>query len=157
MRTPVSVGEAASIRGLSEEAIIKAIRTGRLVAVQLNARGWMLCREQVEGRKFSEPEFRKLCGRYVSVPEACEICHKTDAAIIRDLKSGVIDGFKLNDKAWAVLKSSAEKEFRDYLANSKGRVGRKRDLGGSRSPRSLRKKQPLQMKRARLQSQRGAN
>jgi hypothetical protein len=117
----------------------------------------MLCREQVEGKKFSEPEFRKLCGRYVSVPEACEICHKTDAAIIRDLKSGVIDGFRLNKRAWAVLRSSAEKEFRDYLANSKGRVGRKRDLGGSRSPRSLRKKQPLQMKRARLQSQRGAN
>lgn len=140
MHRPISVGEAAAIRGVTEAAIIKAVRTGRLIGVELNQRGIMLCREQVEGDRFSEANFRKLCARYVSVPEACDICHKTDAAIQRDLASGVIDGFRLNKKAWAVLRTSAEKEFRDYLTRSSSIPGRKRDLHSAKSPRIIGKR-----------------
>lgn len=140
MHRPISVGEAAKLRKVTEEAIIKAIRTGRLVAVALSARGHMLCHEQVTGKPFSESAWRKMCSRYVSVPDACEITHKTDAAVIRDLRSGVIKGFALNARAWAVEKSSAEQEFRDYLSRSASLPGRKRDLGSARSPRVLRKK-----------------
>lgn len=143
MHRPISVGEAAAIRGITEVGILKAIKSGRLIGVPLSGKGIMLCREQVEGKKFSEAEFRKLCGRYVSVPDACEICHKTDAAVQRDLRAGIIDGFRLNTKAWAVLRSSAEKEFKDYLTRSTSIAGRKRDLSGSRSPRVLRKRKPL--------------
>lgn len=143
MHRPISVGEAAVIRGITQVGILKAIKTGRLIGVPLSGKGIMLCREQVEGKRFSESEFRRLCGRYISVPDACEICHKTDAAVQRDLRAGVIDGFRLNAKAWAVLRSSAEKEFRDYLERSSSIAGRKRDLGASRSPRVLRKRKSL--------------
>lgn len=139
MHRPISVSEAAKIRGLTQVAILKAVDTGRLAAVKLSGMGLMLCREQVEGKKFSEAAFRKMCANYVSVPEACDICRVTDAAIVRWLAKGVLDGFRLNGKAWAVLKSSAEKEFREYLSRPSHVPGRKRDLGGSRSPRVLRK------------------
>lgn len=147
MDRPISVGEAAAILGVTEPAILKAIKTGRLVGISLNGRGVMLCREQVEGRRFSEANFRKLCSRYVSVPDACDIVHKTDAAVQRDLRSGILDGFRLNRKAWAVLRSSAEKEFRDYLTRSSSIPGRKRDLGSAKSPRDLRKRKPLPRKK----------
>lgn len=142
MHRPVSVVEAAAIRGVTEAAILKAIRTGRLEAVLLSGMGHMLCREQVEGKKFSAAAFKKMCANYVSVPDACEICHVTDAAVMRWLRKGTLDGFRLNGKAWAVLRSSAEKEFRDYLARPSHIAGRKRDLGAPKSPRVLRKRLP---------------
>lgn len=128
------------IRGVSEVAILKAVKTGRLLAVALSERGLMLSKEQVSGGVFSEREWRKLCDQYVSVPDACEIVHKTDAAVHRDLRDGVIDGFRLNGKAWAVRRSSAEQEFRDYLARAASTPGRKRDLGEAKSPRAIRRK-----------------
>lgn len=143
MHRPISVVEAATIRGVTQAAILKAIRTGRLEAVLLSGMGHMLCREQVEGKKFSDAAFRKLCANYVSVPDACEICHVTDAAIVRWLKAGVLSGFRLNGKAWAVLKSSAEKEFESYLKRPPHIAGRKRDLGQAKSPRVLRKQKRL--------------
>jgi hypothetical protein len=152
---PISVGEAARLRGVTSVAILKAIRTKRLVSHTLSGKGLMLCREQVLGKEFDEREWRARCKRYVSVPDACEIVRRTDAAVIRDLRAGVIDGFKLNEKAWAVLKSSAEQEFRDYLSRPPSTRGRKRDLLSSRSPRVLRKKK-LTTSNRKLQSARGA-
>lgn len=139
MHRPISVVEAAKIRGVTEAAILKAIRTGRLEAVLLSGMGHMLCKEQVEGKKFSVAAFKKMCANYVSIPDACEICHVTDALIARWLRRGILDGFRLNGKAWAVLKSSAEQEFRDYLSRPSHTAGRKRDLGSAKSPRVLRK------------------
>lgn len=139
MHRPISVVEAAAIRGVTQAAILKAVRTGRLEAVLLSGMGHMLCREQVEGKKFSGAAFKKLCANYVSVPDACEICHVTDAVIVRWLGREILEGFRLNGKAWAVLRSSAEKEFKNYLARPSSVPGRKRDLGSSRSPRVLRK------------------
>lgn len=152
----VSVAEAAELRGVVEESIIKAVRVGRLYARTLSAKGFMLSRNQVTGGKFSKPEFDALCDRYVCVPDACDIMHKTDAAVIRDLKSGVVKGFRLNRRAWAVLKASAEQEYREYLETNSSRCGRKRAVGPSRSPRTLRKK-PLKTASRSVQSQRGAN
>jgi hypothetical protein len=151
---PISVAEAATLKKQSQEAILKATRTGRLIHHQLSGKGLMLCREQVLGKDFDERAWRAECRRYVSVPDACDICRKTDAAVIRDLAAGRISGFKLNPKAWAVLRESAEQEFRDYLARSASTSGRKRDLISSRSPRSLRKKKSLTPKAAKVQSAR---
>jgi hypothetical protein len=141
----VSVQEAARLRGITREGVMKAIQTGRLASHLLSGKGYLLSERQVLGKKFDEAEFRRLCRLYVSVPEACNICWKTDAAIMRDLRRGTIVGFKVNAKCWAVLRSSAEEEFRDYLESHKGRAGRKRDIGTSRSPRDIRKK-PLKKK-----------
>lgn len=139
MERPISIDEAATLSGLSKSGVVKAIRSGRLLAIPINGKGLMLCREQVCGNRFSEREFRRLCSRYVSVPDACEIVCKTDAMVMRDLRSGKILGFKLNGRAWAVDKRSAEAEFADYLANPRRR-GQPRKVGESRSPRVLRKK-----------------
>jgi hypothetical protein len=138
----VSINEAAKLRGQSKEGIVKAIHTGRLYSYQLSGKGHMLSARQVLGKTFDEVVFKKLCQQYVSVPEACNIVWKTDAAVMRDLRKGVIKGFKLNHKCWVVLRSSAEQEFRDYLEAHKGRVGRKRSIGEDRSPR----KKPLKKK-----------
>lgn len=138
--TIISVSEAARLRGMSREGVMKAIQTGRLASHLISGKGHLLSERQVLGKSFDESEFRKLCRLYISVPDACNICWKTDAAVMRDLRKGVIKGFKVNAKCWAVLRSSAEEEFREYLENHKARAGRKREVGSSRSPRDLRKK-----------------
>jgi hypothetical protein len=152
----ISVSQAAAIRKFSDEGIIKAITSGRLECVKLSGKGYMLSERQVRGLSFNKKEFLALCSRYVSVPEACNIVWKTDAAVIRDIKSGRLSGFRLNPRCWAVLKRSAEDEFHEYLTARKQSAGRPRTVGGSRSPRDLRKK-PLKKTTGKVQSQRGAN
>lgn len=152
---PISIEEAAKTTGLTKSGVVKAIASKRLVAIPLSGRGMMLCLEQCKGKSFDEAEFRKLCRRYVSVPEACDIVHKTDAMVMRDLRSGKIKGFKLNGRAWAVEKRSAEQEWKDYVSNPPGR-GQPRQIGLSRSPRVLRKKNPLRGKKATLRSRPGS-
>jgi len=139
----IGIAEAAQIRRMSREGILKAIRSGRLHAVTLSGKGLMLSERQVRGQSFSVKAFGRMCSKYCSVPDACNIVFKVDSAVIRDLRSGKIEGFQINSKCWAVLKSSAEAEFRDYLENQKNRVGRKRDVGATRSPRDLRRKTVL--------------
>jgi len=137
---PISILEASKVTGLTKSGIVKAIASKRLAAVALSGRGLMLSYEQVAGKKnFSEPEFRKFCKRWISVPEACDVVCKTDAMVMRDLRTGTIAGFKLNGRAWAVDKRSAEDEFKEYLANPQRR-GQPRQIGTSRSPRVIRKK-----------------
>ena len=135
----IGIAEAAKIRGQSREGILKAVRSGRLYAVSLSGKGLMLSERQVSGKPFCQKAFGRMCSKYCSVPDACNIVFKVDSAVIRDLRSGRIEGFQINSKCWAVLRSSAEAEFRDYLENQANRVGRKRDVGATRSPRDLRK------------------
>lgn len=147
---PISVNEASDVAGVSVSAILKRIRLGQVVAVSLSGKGWLLCREQFEGKKFSESDFRKLCSRYVSVPEACGIVCKTDASVVRDLKSGKLDGFRLNQKAWAVLRSSAEKDIREYLSGVRsGLPGRRRNLSADHHPTRLKRQRILDRKKNR--------
>lgn len=148
---PISIEEAAKATGLTKSGVIKAIASKRLVAIPLNERGLMLSLEQCKGKPFDEAEFRKLCKRWISVPEACDIVHKTDAMVMRDLRSGKINGFRLNGKAWAVDKASAEEEWKDYLNSPRGR-GQPRQIGTSRSPRVLRRKNALRAKKATVRS-----
>lgn len=148
---PISIEEAAKATGLTKSGVVKAIASKRLVAVPLSERGLMLSLEQCKGKPFSEAEFRKLCQKYIAVPDACDIVHKTDAMVMRDLRSGKIAGFKLNGRAWAVEKRSAEQEWKDFLANPKGR-GQPRQIGISRSPRVIRKKNGLRAKKASVRS-----
>lgn len=151
---PISIEEAAKAMGLSKSGVVKAISSKRLVAVPLSGRGMMLCLEQCKGQSFDAAAFRKLCKRWICVPEACDIVCKTDASVMRDLRSGRIKGFKLNGRAWAVEKASAEEEFRDYLANP-SRRGQPRQIGTSRSPRVIRKK-TLHAKKAKVRSRPGS-
>ena len=151
--TIISVQRAAEIRGVSREAISKAVKSGRLESVKLSGKCVILSLRQVSGGKFDAAAWRRIARSYCSVPEACDSQRKTDAAVIRDLERGVVDGVRLNGKAWAVLRRSAEQEFRDYLERPSSTVGRKRNLSGSRSPRVLRPTQPLQREKDRVQSQ----
>jgi hypothetical protein len=148
---PISIEEASKVMRITKSGVVKAISSKRLVAIHLSERGLMLCWEQCAGKKFSEADFRKLCGKYCSVPEACDIVHKTDAMVMRDLRSGKINGFKLNGRAWAVERRSAEQEWKDYVSNPPGR-GQPRQIGVSRSPRVIRKKTSLRAKKATLRS-----
>jgi hypothetical protein len=151
---PISIEEAAKAMGLTKSGVVKAISSKRLVAVPLSGRGLMLCLEQCKGQSFDAAAFRKLCKKWICVPEACDIVCKTDASVMRDLRSGKIKGFRLNGRAWAVEKASAEEEFRDYLANP-GRRGQPRQIGTSRSPRVIRKK-TLHAKKAKVRSRPGS-
>lgn len=152
---PISIEEAAKATGLTKSGVVKAIASKRLVAVPLSERGLMLSLEQCKGKSFDEAEFRKLCKKFISVPEACDIVHKTDAMVMRDLRSGRIAGFKLNGRAWAVDKRSAEEEWQDYLASPRRR-GQPRQIGLSRSPRVLRRKTPLRGRKATVRSRPGS-
>ena len=152
--TIISVQQAADMRGVSREAINKAVRSGRLESIKLSGKCLMLSLKQVSGGKFDAAAWRRIARSYCSVPEACDIQCKTDAAVIRDLERGVVEGVRLNGKAWAVLRESAEQELEKYLQRPSSTVGRKRNLSGSRSPRVLRPTQPLQREKNKVQSQR---
>lgn len=154
MDRPISVAEAAEALGITHNGVIKSIDAGRLVGVQLNGKGWMLSHDQVSGQPFDEGAFRRLCSLYVCVPDACEIMAMTDAAVVRAIKRGRVEGFRLNNRAWAVKKASAEKEFAEYMASIGTRTGRPRLLGEARSPRVLKKR--LRENQTTLQKQRGA-
>jgi len=147
---PISVNEAADVAGLSVSSILKRIRTGQAVCVSLSNKGWMLCREQMAGQPYSDAAFLRLCRRYVSVPEACRIVKKTDASVIRDLKSGKLSGFRLNEKAWAVDRASAERDIAEYLASGgEGRLGRKRNLHAEHHPTRLKRRRAVDRKKKR--------
>jgi len=143
MRRPISVGEAAEILGISEVAVLKRIARETLLASPLSDKGIMVCHESALGQPVDAAEWRRLCRRYISVPEACDIVAVTDGMVCRMLADGRLNGFRLNGKAWAVEKASAEKNMRDYLASPPSR-GRPRLVGSSRRPA----KKPRRKKRA---------
>lgn len=134
MRRPISVSEAASLLGISSVAVIKRIAKGQLLAVMLSDKGWMVSHEAVLGEEVDEKRFRRLCEGYISVPEACDIVCVTDGMVGRMLAAGILDGFRLNEKAWAVSRKSCEDNIREYLASKTPSVGRKRRVGDSRRP-----------------------
>jgi excisionase family DNA binding protein len=63
---------------------------------------------------------------YVSVPSAAEMLGCTDVWVIRMIQAGTLDGFRLSGRAWAVKRSSVEKNLKDYLSRSSSLAGRKR-------------------------------
>jgi hypothetical protein len=139
MKQPISVQDAAAILGISRVAVAKRIQRGTLLALPLSSKGWMVCQESVAGKPHSPEEFERVCSRYISVPEACDIVCVTDGMVIRMLGDGRLNGFRLNDNAWAVERRSAEKNIREYM-RTESQGGRPRDLGKSHRPPKRRKK-----------------
>ena len=68
-------------------------------------------------------------GKWLSVPEAAEIMGCTESWVIRLVKAGQLEGFRLNGRAWAVLRSDAEKNAREYLKDGSTRRPRSRLVG----------------------------
>jgi excisionase family DNA binding protein len=67
---------------------------------------------------------------YVSVPKAAEMMGCTDVWVIRLLKAGQLEGFRLSGRAWAVKRSSVEKNVKEYLDRDPTLSGRKRSKLG---------------------------
>lgn len=67
---------------------------------------------------------------YVSVPKAAEMMGCTDVWVIRLLKAGQLEGFRLSGRAWAVKRSSVERNVQDYLERDPALAGRKRSKLG---------------------------
>lgn len=63
---------------------------------------------------------------WISVPEAAELMGCSDVWVIKLIQSGDVEGFKLSGRAWAVKRTSAEKNVRDYLERDPTLSGRKR-------------------------------
>lgn len=63
---------------------------------------------------------------WISVPEAADALGCTDVWVLKLLKNGELDGFRLSGRAWAVRRSSVEKNLREYMARDPSQSGRKR-------------------------------
>lgn len=68
----------------------------------------------------------KQAPEYVSVPAAAEMMGCTDVWVIRLLKAGQLEGFRLNGRAWAVKRASVEKNVQEYIERDPALSGRKR-------------------------------
>lgn len=134
-RRPISVNEAAELLGITPNAILKKIHTGKILAKKLSNKGFMVSRESTLGKEVSEAQFEKECSRYISVPEACDIVCVTDGMIGRMLKDGRLNGFRLNDKAWAVERKSAEENYKEAISRRSNLRGHPRKFGEARRPK----------------------
>lgn len=67
---------------------------------------------------------------YVSVPRAAELLGCTDVWVLKLLKEGTLEGFRLNGRAWAVKRSSVEQNIKEYLTREPSHAGRKRSRIG---------------------------
>lgn len=63
---------------------------------------------------------------WVSVPDAAKMLGCTDVWVLKLLKSGDLNGFRLSGRAWAVSRSSIEKNLAEYLARDPSHAGRPR-------------------------------
>lgn len=67
---------------------------------------------------------------WVSVPVAAEMLGCTDVWIIRMIKAGTLEGFRLSGRAWAVKRDSVEANLKEYLQRNPALAGRKRSKLG---------------------------
>lgn len=63
---------------------------------------------------------------WISVPVAAELLGCTDVWVIRMIHRGELEGFRLSGRAWAVSRSSAEKNLKEYQRRDPTLSGRKR-------------------------------
>lgn len=139
VRRPISVLEASEILGVTKVAVHKRLARGTLLGVQLGTKGWMVCHESVLGEPVDEKAFRRMCDGYITIPEACDIVCVTDGMVVRMLVAGDLEGFRLNEKAWAVSRKSCEANLREYLARPR-QAGRPRVLHEQRRPKKRAKR-----------------
>jgi excisionase family DNA binding protein len=64
------------------------------------------------------------------VPVAAELLGCTDVWVIKMISRGDLEGFKLSGRAWAVKRTSVEKNVREYLSRDPSLSGRKRSKLG---------------------------
>jgi excisionase family DNA binding protein len=62
----------------------------------------------------------------LSVPEAASLLGCSDAWVIKMIRSGVLEGFRLSGRAWAVSRKSVEKSIAEYEERDPTLPGRKR-------------------------------
>ena len=78
----------------------------------------------------------------VSVPEAAKRLGCSDVWVIKMIRSGVLEGFRLSGRAWAVSRKSVEKSIEEYLQRDPSAAGRKRE-GSHLAPRVAKQKPAL--------------
>jgi excisionase family DNA binding protein len=63
----------------------------------------------------------------LSVPEAASLLGCSDVWVIKMIRAGTLEGFKLSGRAWAVSRKSVEKSIAEYEQRDPSRSGRKRE------------------------------
>lgn len=63
----------------------------------------------------------------LSVPEAASLMGCSDVWVVRMIRAGTLEGFKLSGRAWAVSRKSVEKNIEEYEQRDPSRAGRKRE------------------------------
>lgn len=63
---------------------------------------------------------------YLSVPVAAQRLGCSDVWVIRMIQRGDLEGFRLSGRAWAVKRTSVEKNLKEYLERDPTLAGRKR-------------------------------
>ena len=63
---------------------------------------------------------------FISVPVAAEMLGCTDVWVLRLLKTGELEGFRLSGRAWAVSRKSATQNLAAYLRRDQNKAGRPR-------------------------------
>lgn len=66
----------------------------------------------------------------ISVPEAAQQLGCSDVWVLKMVRAGALEGFKLSGRAWAITRKSVEKNIREYEQRDPSQAGRKRE--GSR-------------------------
>lgn len=139
MDTAISVPEAARILGVTDSAILQRIAHGTLVSRVFSGKARVVSRNSLLGRKVDEKAFDKSVAKLMNVPDACVLLGVTECYVYRMLNRGVLEGFKLNQKAWAVVRESVERNAREYVPGATRGWRRQPGLPGRRHPR---KKKP---------------
>lgn len=67
---------------------------------------------------------------WISVPKAAELLGCTDVWVIKMIQRGDLEGFRLSGRAWAVKRTSVEKNVQEYLKRDPTLAGRKRSKLG---------------------------
>jgi excisionase family DNA binding protein len=78
---------------------------------------------------------------FLSVPEAASLLGCSDVWVIRMVRAGGLDGFKLSGRAWAISRKSVEKSIEEYQQRDPSRAGRKRE-GAHLAPQKRKQKSP---------------
>ena len=134
----MSVPEAAKVLKITSNGVVARIMSGKLLAKHFNGRAWMLSRRSVEGKPINKSDWKRICKRYLTVPEACEILGVTDSYVVRLIQRGILPAIRLNGKAWAVDSEATEANAKQYRPSS----GQPRQPGRKHVPTTRLKKKP---------------
>jgi len=67
---------------------------------------------------------------WISVPVAAEMLGCTDVWVIKMIRNGSLEAFRLSGRAWAVSRKSVQRNLKDYLDRDPTLSGRKRSKLG---------------------------